>query len=58
MIFIYKAKHAHPQNQARLRGFTRLSALDWHWARNLSRPEQITKWLGYLMNKKNFIILV
>ena len=32
-----KSKYAYPKNWARLRGFTRSSAPDRHWARNFSR---------------------
>ena len=39
MFFVfYNAKCARPIFRARLTGFVRWSASDWHWARNLSRP--------------------
>ena len=39
MFFVfYNAKCTRPIFRARLTGFVRWSASDWHWARNLSRP--------------------
>ena len=43
-FFFYKAKCARPKNGARLRGLARLSAVDWHQARKLSRPVRNTQY--------------
>ena len=40
-FYFYKTKCARPKNRLLLRGFACLSAPDRHWARNLSRPDQV-----------------